>query len=262
MKAPGYFLTVDGPGGVGKSTTVTAITHRLREAGHTVHPTTEPSGSALGIATRRLAQEVRGTALALLVAADRHHHLDTEIRPHLAAGHTVVCDRYLASSLVLQRLDGVPAEFIRAINTGITLPDLAVVLTAPAPTITRRLHTRGSHHRFEDDPDNVTRELDLYEQAITTLQDMAIPVLRLDTDTITPASVAAAIVHATGITSARVTPDHVPPPEQRTWTPPPQSSTYTSSSATETRSSCPNAAAPTGMADGTPPPANSTPGRH
>ncbi|MFE3205569.1 dTMP kinase [Embleya sp. NPDC059237] len=215
MNARGYFLTVDGPGGVGKSTTVTAITHRLRETGHTVHPTTEPSGNALGIATRRLAQEVRGTALALLVAADRHHHLDTEIRPHLAAGHTVVCDRYLASSLVLQRLDGVPGDFIRAINTGITRPDLAVVLTAPAPTITRRLHTRGSHHRFENDPDNVARELDLYEQAITILRDMAIPVLRLDTDTFTPESAATTIAHTAAITSATVAPDPVPRTEQR-----------------------------------------------
>ncbi|WP_143658394.1 hypothetical protein [Embleya scabrispora] len=39
-----------------------------------------------------------------------------------------------------------------------------------------------SHHRFEDDPDNVTRELDLYEEAITILRTMAVPVLRRDTD--------------------------------------------------------------------------------
>jgi len=202
----GFFLTVDGPGGIGKSTTVSALAAHLRRAGHRVHATAEPSAGALGTATRRLAEEVRGTALALLVAADRHHHLDTEIRPRLAAGHTVVCDRYLASSLVLQRLDGVPMDFIRAVNAHVDLPDLAVVLTASADTITRRLAARGAHHRFERDPDNVHRELDLYEQAIPILESMAVRVLRVDADTVTPEGAAALILHAAGIGSATVPP--------------------------------------------------------
>lgn len=206
---PGFFLTLDGPGGTGKSTTAAALTRLLRQAGHPVHATAEPSTSELGQTTRRLADHVHGIALALLVAADRHHHLDTEIRPHLAAGHTVVCDRYLPASLVLQRLDGVPLRFIQTINAGITLPDLAVILTAPAATITTRLTDRGSHHRFEDDLGNVQRELDLYEQAIDVLETLSVPVLRVDTDTLTPGQAARTIQRMAGLQSATVA---VPPP--------------------------------------------------
>lgn len=213
MTPRGFFLTIDGPGGTGKSTTTTALARHLAHAGHPVHPTTEPSPSELGRATRRLANQVRGTALALLVAADRRHHLDTEIRPHLAAGHTIVCDRYLPSSLVLQRLDGVPLEFIQAINAGITLPDLAVILTAPAATIAARLTARGSHHRFEDDLDNIRRELDLYEQAIPLLESLSVPVLRVDTGAVTPEEAADTIAHAAGLPSATVAPLASPTPD-------------------------------------------------
>ncbi|MFJ6212454.1 dTMP kinase [Streptomyces sp. NPDC092296] len=206
VSARGFFLTVDGPGGIGKSTTVPVLAQQLHQAGHTVYATTEPSSSPLGMATRRLANDVRGTALALLVAADRNHHLATEIRPRLTTGHTVVCDRYLPSSLVLQRLDGVPPDFIRAVNAGIDLPDLAVILTASADTIARRLVTRGSHHRFEDDLGNVQRELDLYEQAIPILEAMSVRVVRIDVDTLTPEGAAAAILHAADFPSATVQP--------------------------------------------------------
>ncbi len=203
----GFLLSIDGPGGTGKSTTTAALTRQLQQAGHLVHATTEPSTSELGQSTRRLANHVHGTALALLVAADRHHHLDTEIRPHLAAGHTVVCDRYLPSSLVLQRLDGVPLNFIQAINAGITLPDLAVILTAPVDTLTTRLAARGSHHRFEDDLNNVQRELDLYEQAIPILENLSVPVIRIDTHTLTPESAATAIRHTAGLPTTTVATD-------------------------------------------------------
>jgi dTMP kinase len=200
----GFFLTVDGPGGTGKSTTVTAVVDLFRASGVPVHATTEPSTSPLGLATRQLADEVRGVALALLVAADRRHHLSTEIDPLLEDGHTVICDRYLPSSLVLQRLDGVDLEFVQAINAGITLPDLAVILTASAGTIHERLRARGAHDRFERDRDNVRRELELYAEAVAILQAMQVPVLRVDTDSLGPVRAAQAIVRAAGHISATV----------------------------------------------------------
>ena len=60
----------------------------------------------------------RGMALACLVAGDRHHHLATEIRPHQQAGDVVICDRYLPSSLVLQRMDDVGWDTIWQLNSG------------------------------------------------------------------------------------------------------------------------------------------------
>ncbi|MBE8517074.1 hypothetical protein ILP97_06050 [Amycolatopsis sp. H6(2020)] len=77
----------------------------------------------------------RGHTLACLVAADRYHHLEQEMRQQLAAGSIVVCDRYVASSCVLQCMDGVPLPFVEAINAAADVPDLAVTLQAP-PEVT------------------------------------------------------------------------------------------------------------------------------
>ncbi|MET7304479.1 hypothetical protein [Embleya sp. NPDC005575] len=97
-----------------------------------------------------------------------------------------------------------PTNFIRAINAHVDPPDLAVVLTASADTITRRLTARGAHHRFEDDPDNVRRELDLYEQAIPILESTAVRVLRVDATTVTPEGAADAILRVAGLDWATV----------------------------------------------------------
>ncbi|MEU5001521.1 dTMP kinase [Streptomyces sp. NPDC021622] len=192
-RRPGTFVTVDGPGGVGKSTLVTTLTDYLCGRGHRVHATREPSNRPIGAFTRTHADEITGYALACLVAADRYDHLENEIRPRLAAGDTVVCDRYLASTLVVQRLDEVPEPFLLALNDGITLPDLAVVLTAEPPVIAARLAERGAHHRFERDPDSPARELALYERATQTLRAMNVPLLALDTGNTTPSESAAQI---------------------------------------------------------------------
>ena len=77
-----------------------------------------------------MVNEVHGHALACLVAADRYHHLDTEIRPERPPGSIVICDRYLASTLVLQARDGLAGPWLLALNEGIDLPDLAVILSA------------------------------------------------------------------------------------------------------------------------------------
>jgi dTMP kinase len=186
----GLFVTVDGPGGIGKSSLVKALAARLTADGHPVHATAEPSGRPVGAFTRSFADQVSGHALACLVAADRYDHLQHEIRPLLTAGTTVVCDRYLGSSLVLQRLDGVPTDFILQLHAAADLPDLAVILTAPPETITARIAARGAHHRFERDLDIPAREVTLYREASITLDKLGVPVLTLDVARITPSDAA------------------------------------------------------------------------
>ena len=115
---PGLFVTLDGPGGAGKSTTTTQLAALLTQRGYPVHATTQPSRGELGQIARHRSNIYRGHALACLVAADRYHHLRTDIRPRKAAGDVVVCDRYVAASLVLQRMDGVPLDFLETLNRG------------------------------------------------------------------------------------------------------------------------------------------------
>lgn len=182
----GAFITVDGPGGSGKSTTVAALAASLRGDGCTVHMTAEPSAGPIGTLTRSIVNEVSGYTLACLVAADRYHHLDSEIRPKRAAGEIVVCDRYLASTLVLQARDGLLASYLLAVNQGIDPPDLAVILSASPEIITARLDHRGRHDRFEADPDSARTEIAMFREAATTLTDMGIHVFHVDTGLVTP----------------------------------------------------------------------------
>ncbi|MET9959440.1 dTMP kinase [Streptomyces sp. NPDC006326] len=187
---PGLFISVDGPSAVGKSTTVTELGRLLAGRGGSVHTTTEPSTSELGSFTRAKADHIRGRALACLVAANRYEHIENELAPLLRTGETVVCDRYLASSLVLQQLDGVPEPFVLALNRHVLLPDLAVILTAAPDTIAARLAERGRRHRFHDDPGGPAREVELYGEAAETLATLGVRVLVLDCTRSTPTDVA------------------------------------------------------------------------
>lgn len=201
----GRLISLDGPGGVGKSTTLTTLADLLRQRGNLVHTTTEPSNSALGRFTRAHADQIHGHALACLVAADRYEHIRTEIRPHIDRGETVLCDRYLASTLVVQRLDGVPEGFLLDLNAEILLPDLSVILTATPQTIRHRLTARGAHHRFERDPEAPTREVELYGRAVQTLRGMGVPVLVVNTSDITPLDAATGIAAAVRASPGSVT---------------------------------------------------------
>ncbi|MCX5607020.1 dTMP kinase [Streptomyces sp. NBC_00047] len=196
MTDPGLFISLDGPSAVGKSTTLEELDRLLRNDGRHVFRTVEPSGSALGQFTRASAAFLTGHALACLVAANRYEHVEVELRPMRDAGFTVISDRYLASSLVLQRLDGVDEQFVLDLNREIMLPDLAVILTAEPAVIAARLAARGVRHRFHHDPNAPSREVELYAEAAQTLMTMGVQVLVLDSTDTAPKDVARRIADA------------------------------------------------------------------
>ncbi|MEV0988034.1 dTMP kinase [Streptomyces sp. NPDC049949] len=193
---PGTFVTLDGPSGIGKSTTLEELDRLLRNESRLIYRTCEPTQSALGQFTRASAAFLHGHALACLVAANRYEHVEVELRPMRDAGFTVISDRYLASSLVLQRLDGVAEQYLLDLNREIMLPDLAVILTAEPAVIASRLAARGVRHRFHHDPDAPSREVELYREAAQTLTNLGVEVLVLDTTDTTPTDVAKRIADA------------------------------------------------------------------
>jgi dTMP kinase len=196
VTAPGLFVTVDGPNGSGKSTLIAAV-HTLLKRDLAVHCTRQPSPTPLGDLIRQSEQEYRGRALACLVAGDRHQQLSCEILPRLRDGAVVLCDRYVESSLVLQRVDGVSIEEILAINRGILRPDLRIRLLADADILSERLAARpvDASRRFERLPGASERELVLYEDADRLIsQQHELPATAYDTSHTDAAGLAARVV--------------------------------------------------------------------
>ena len=162
--ARGRFITLEGGEGVGKSTLQHRLAERLENAGFGVVTTREPGGTRLAERLRELAlHPLNGEtwspmAEALLMNAARVDHLDKLIRPALAKGLWVICDRFSDSTRVYQSVgDGVPDDVLIAIETpvlGDTRPDLTLVLDAPpAATEARRKVRDERKDVFEMRPD-------------------------------------------------------------------------------------------------------------
>lgn len=187
------FVVIEGPNGVGKTAIVEELVGTL-EASFScdVHQTAEPSSSALGKAIREMEASMPPEALALSCAADRFDHVAREVAPRLAAGAWVVCDRYVPSSLVLQRLDGLDPEEIWQLNKAVLQPGLTVYLEDDPATITRRLDERGRYSRFET-KGTPSIELDYYTDARELLARQGWKQVVVDCRSRTPAEVAEAI---------------------------------------------------------------------
>jgi dTMP kinase len=153
------FVTFEGIEGSGKSTHLRRLAAHLRAQGHTVVETREPGGTPAGAAVRRLllgAEAVPLTPLAelLLYCADRTQHVHEAIRPALAAGHVVLCDRFSDSTIAYQGYGrGLALTTVRALDAHARddlWPSLTFLLDCPADEgLARARGRRGVADRFE-----------------------------------------------------------------------------------------------------------------
>lgn len=147
----GRFIVFEGGEGAGKSTQARLLADALRQRGLEVVTTREPGGTAGAEAIRALLLDPHGPgwgarAEALLFAAARADHVERLIRPALAAGKWVICDRYLDSSRAYQGGGGGLSDTdlleLHRIGSEGLLPDLTLLLTVDGEEAARRLLAR------------------------------------------------------------------------------------------------------------------------
>jgi dTMP kinase len=150
------FVSFEGGDGSGKTTQARLLEEHLRGLGRDVVATREPGGTELGEAVRRLVlngPEMSGWAEAALFAASRAEHAAEVIRPALARGADVVCDRFVDSSLAYQGIArGLGLDAVLQLNMTVLeelLPDRTFVVALDAAAATARL---------QGEPDRIERE--------------------------------------------------------------------------------------------------------
>ena len=178
----GLFVTFEGGEGAGKSTQIRLLAESLKARGLDVVTTREPGGSPGAEAVRHVvlsgAAEDYGTRMeALLFAAARSDHVEELIRPALADGKVVLCDRFMDSSRVYQGVTGnLEPAFIEALErvaiNGV-VPDCTLILDLPATVGLARARARAGE-TDNSTPDRFEKEeLETHEKRREAFLDIA-----------------------------------------------------------------------------------------
>ncbi len=157
----GLFITLEGPEGAGKSTNRDYLAERLRAQGIDVLLTREPGGTPLAERIRELLltpsddEDMAADTELLLVFAARAQHLARVIRPALARGSVVLCDRFTDATYAYQGGGrGLSAARIAALEDfvqGALRPDLTLIFDLPIEVGLARAAARGRLDRFEQE---------------------------------------------------------------------------------------------------------------
>jgi dTMP kinase len=152
------FITLEGPDGSGKTTQIHLLYDRLVEAGYDPLLTREPGGTAIGDQIRDVLHSLDNhdmvdTTEILLYSASRAQLVASLIRPALAKGRLVLCDRYADSTMAYQgygrRLDLEALRVITRFATGGLKPDLTVLLDVNVETGLRRKKAADEWNRMD-----------------------------------------------------------------------------------------------------------------
>jgi dTMP kinase len=155
-RGSGFFLTLEGPEGSGKSTQGQRLASRLTAAGYRCVLTREPGGTLLGEGVREILLHLHSpvpAADALLFNAARAQLVAEVIQPALVRGEVVICDRFGDSTLAYQGYgEGRPLDGLRRLAefaVGDLVPDLTILIDLPAEEGLRRKQGGNEINRFE-----------------------------------------------------------------------------------------------------------------
>lgn len=189
------FVVIEGLDGAGTTTQSSRLAQRLVREGHAALLTHEPSDGPIGVMIRQMLamRIVRQAAdgplpidresLALLFAADRLDHIESEIRPALKAGSYVVSDRYYHSSFVYQGdVDGsdhFDIGWVRTLNERALKPDITFFVEADVELCLSRIEQRATRDIYES-RDKLERLHTRYAQVFAELEAAGENIVRLD----------------------------------------------------------------------------------
>jgi len=167
MAKHGAFICIEGIDASGKTTQARRLVRNLRRKGIDAIYTTEPSSGRVGRLIRRHVldrkRRVPIAVEALLFAADRVDHVETEIKPALEQGKVVVCDRYVYSTLAYQGAAGLDLKWIELTNRFALVPDLALLLDVPPDIVVKRLKRKRS---VMETPQNQQKVREVYMRMV------------------------------------------------------------------------------------------------
>ncbi|MCW9025497.1 MAG: dTMP kinase [Gammaproteobacteria bacterium] len=156
----GKFITIEGSEGVGKSSNIAFINDYLAKAGKNILLTREPGGTELGERLREILLDAKNKSISddtelLLMFAARAQHLDEVIKPALAKGTWVICDRFTDATYAYQGGGrGLPNERIAQLESwvqGDLQPDYTFLLDMPVDAGLERAGKRSEPDRFEQE---------------------------------------------------------------------------------------------------------------
>ena len=148
------FITFEGPDGAGKTSVLKAIAEKMEQAELKVMTTREPGGIEIAEKIREVILDPKNTAMddrteALLYAASRRQHIMEKIKPSLAEGKVVLCDRFVDSSIAYQGAGrGIGVEEVATLNRFATedlTPDITLYLDVDAQVGLNRIASKNSN---------------------------------------------------------------------------------------------------------------------
>ena len=173
-KEKGLFISLEGSDGCGKSTHVSGLADFLRSRGHDVLLTREPGGCPISERIRNVVLDADATDMtdlteALLFAAARAQHVHDAILPALAQGKTVLCDRYVDSSIAYQGVGrGLGEAWVSQINApaaSACMPDLTILFDLnPEQALSRRIQNEAPDRIEQSSLDFVRKTYAFYRQ--------------------------------------------------------------------------------------------------
>jgi len=172
---PGKFIVFEGLDGSGTTTQANLLFKYLKKQGKKVYLTGEPTRSLIGgLIEGQISGDWKSSpeCLQLLFTADRAHHLEKEIIPLLKKGITVICTRYILSTLAYGNSEIKNGKWLMEINKKFILPNITFLLKVSPQTCIQRIKKERFHKELFEEEDKLKKVLKNYIKFAKKLENI------------------------------------------------------------------------------------------